>query len=87
MKTTLEVAKKYSKNSFGMTDLMVDYYFSTFDNSEKNTYIVTCIVRSLENGKIYLGSQSAELADHQEETNSSTLVESAVLDLFDETIS
>jgi hypothetical protein len=84
---TIEVDRKYCQNSFGSTDLMVDYFFTIIDGHTKNTYLVTCKVQAIETGNIYLDVKSAKLVDHQEETNQFTLIEDAVISAFDELVS
>jgi len=86
MKTSITVDRKYSLPAFGETRLCVDYYFTT-NGRCKNTYLVTCRIVGIEIGDISLSPISSELASFQEVTNEETLIESAVLDLFLETIS
>lgn len=84
MKTKIEISRKYITPTFGEMELKVDYYFTVINGNIKNTYLVVCKVTGFETADVRLSPIEATLAEHQTETNSETLVESAVIDLFEE---
>jgi hypothetical protein len=87
-KVDISLNRKYAKPAFGTIDLVAEYYMSTIgdDGYSKNIYLVKCEIGGLENTSPVLNVRSAELVEFQDETNQDTLIESAIIQLFEDNI-
>jgi len=81
---TFTVNRKYAQSVFGSIELRVEYYYTIKDGLTENCYLVNCQIYGIETGDVYIRPYSAKLADFQTETNQYTLIESAVIESFED---
>ena len=79
---TIEHLKSYAEQTLYRMSLLADYSLKHTKNGKVNDYLITAEVRGLQGGSIWLEVSSVEY----DKSNEETLIDSAVIDLFDSNI-
>ena len=79
---TIEHLKSYAEQTLYRMSLLADYSLTHKKNGKVNEYLITAEVRGLQGGSIWLEVVNVGIQSY----NSETLIDEAVIDLFDSNI-